>query len=126
MQYYQLEAGDTGRPRLDQIAPSGSKVESSLWFSYRYDAPLPGLVPDFFAGVMDFWIKIESAGPKQFWLRGDDRVWLWLDGWTRDAPGADGKRKPSGAHGQRCDVNAASEYETGTPALARGGNIAKL
>jgi hypothetical protein len=87
MQYYQLEAGDTSRARLDQLAPATTALETSLWFTYLDKGP-PGIVPDYFAGLLDFWIKIEQAGERQFNLDADDRVYLWLDGWRRDVPAA--------------------------------------
>jgi hypothetical protein len=67
------------------MTPVATSVESSLWFSFAQDGP-SGVVPDWFAGLMDFWIRIDEPGQRQFSLNADDRIWLWLDGWRRNAP----------------------------------------
>lgn len=113
LQYYQLEAGDTGRPILSQLQAAGSKLEEGLYFSTRYDAPLPGLLPDFFAGLMDFWLRIDEAGAFQFELSADDRIWMWVDGWRRNAAplvnATDGAPTISGAsQGCACRVPVCS------------------
>jgi hypothetical protein len=104
VQYYQLEAGDTARPVLSQLRVAGSKLEESLSLSPAYGSPLPGLLPDYFAGLMDFWLRIDEAGEFQFELYADDRVWMWVDGWRRHA---DGAPAISGA-GQECSCQGTS------------------
>lgn len=54
-----------------------------LYFYLHRRAPHPNLVPDFFAGLLDFWLRIETAGQHEFELRVDDRVYLWIDGWQQ-------------------------------------------
>ena len=91
MQYYQLEAGNYNKANLSLYTPATKSIEEALWFWYGHDAPATGLAPDWFAGLMDFWVRIDEPGEYQFHLNADDRVWLWLDGWTPDAPAEDGK-----------------------------------
>ena len=84
MQYYQLAPGDRERPALDLYPPVATVYHDSLHFYYGSNSagtPHPRVHPDYYAGFMDFWLRIETAGEHEFRLRVDDTVWMWIDGW---------------------------------------------
>jgi hypothetical protein len=36
--------------------------------------------PDYFTGLVDFWLKMDESGVFQFELNADNCMWMWVDG----------------------------------------------
>jgi hypothetical protein len=84
LQYYSTVYGVTGFPDLSVLSPAAMKVEQVVSLTFQYQSPVPTMRPDFFAGLMDFWLRVEQSGEYTFKLDADDRAWLWVDGWQKD------------------------------------------